>query len=117
MKKLIILLMPLASLLGCATADIVPIGTDTYMISQASAGGVFRSMSSLKTGVIKRANEYASSQGKVAVPVAEKEYPAYPGRMPAYEYQFRLLDKDDAKASGAALKPKSIVVENHIITE
>ncbi|MEI1744305.1 hypothetical protein V8P95_07520 [Acinetobacter baumannii] len=117
MKKLIILIMPIVALFGCATADIVPIGADTYMISQTSAGGMFKSMSSLKTGVIKRANEYAASQGKVAVPVAETEYPAYPGRMPAYEYQFRLLDRNDSKAGGASLKPKSVVIENRIITE
>lgn len=117
MKKLLITIIPVIGLLGCATADIIPIGSDTYMISQTSAGGMFKSMSSLKTGVIKRANEYATAQGKVAVPVAEKEYPAYPGRMPAYEYQFRLLDRSDAKASGAALKPKSIVIENHISIE
>ncbi|KXO82650.1 hypothetical protein AYL20_01250 [Acinetobacter venetianus] len=117
MKKLVCLGMITLSLVGCATAEIIPIGTDTYMISQTSAGGAFKSMSSLKTGVIKRANEYANSQNKVAIPIAEKEYPAYPGRMPAYEYQFKLLDKDDANASGASLKPKAIVIDNNIINK
>lgn len=117
MKKLTCLGIIILSLAGCATAEIVPIGTDTYMISQTSSGGMFRSMSSLKTGVIKRANEYASTQNKVAVPIAEKEYPAYPGRMPAYEYQFKLLDKDDTNAKGASLKPKAIVIDNNIINK
>lgn len=116
-SKLYFALVVVLTLNGCATADIVPIGSDTFMISQTSAGGMFKSMSSLKTGVIKRANDYAATQGKVAVPIAETEYPAYPGRMPAYEYQFRLLDRNDTKAGGAVLKPKTIVIENRIITE
>ncbi|MDS7945378.1 hypothetical protein RMA95_15820 [Acinetobacter sp. V110_1] len=71
MKKLTLLGIIILSLVRCITAEIVPIGADTYMISQTSAGVIFRSMSSLKTGVINRATEYASSQNKIAVPIAE----------------------------------------------
>lgn len=99
---------------GCATAPAVPMGNDTYMISQTSAGGIFRSMSSLKTSVIERANAFAASKGKVAVPVAGKEAPAYPGHMPSFEYQFRLVDKSDPRAEGGALLPRpDMVVEMH----
>jgi Short C-terminal domain len=92
-------------------------GNDTYMISQTSAGGVFRSMSSLKTSVIERANAFAASKGKVAIPLASKEAPAYPGHMPNFEYQFRLVDKNDPRAEGGALLPRpDMVVEMHQTT-
>ncbi len=42
-------------------------GTDTYMISQTSAGGIFTNMGTLKSEVIQRANAFAESKGKVAI--------------------------------------------------
>ena len=106
-----------AVLAGCATAEIIPMGTDTYMISQTSAGGAFKAMGSLKAEVMKRANAFAESKGKVAIPIASKESPAYPGHMPNFEYQFRLVDKDDPRASGGALLPRAdVVIENNIKT-
>ena len=102
------LLLPLVvlALAACATAKPIPMGNDSYIISQTSAGGIFRSMSSLKTDVIRRANAFAASKGKVAVPLAGKESPAYPGHMPSFEYQFRLVDKNDPRAEGNALLPR-----------
>ncbi len=108
--KRILLAIVAATLIGCATAPAVPMGNDTYMISQTSAGGVFRSMSSLKTEVLEHANAFAASKGKVAVPIAGKEAPAYPGHMPSFEYQFRLVDKNDSRAEGGALIPRADVV-------
>jgi hypothetical protein len=100
---------------GCATSEIIPMGTDTYMISQTSAGGMFTNMSSLKSEVIKRANAFADSKGKVAIPLAAHTIPPAPGQMPNFEYQFRLVDRDDARATGAALIPRpDVVVENNI---
>lgn len=110
------LLLPsvVLALAACATAQPVPMGNDSYIISQTSAGGIFRSMSSLKTDVISRANAFAASKGKMAVPLAGKESPAYPGHMPSFEYQFRLVDKDDPRAEGNALLPRpDAVVEMH----
>lgn len=101
------------ALVACASADIVPMGTDTYMISQTSAGGIFTDMGTLKSAVIQRANAFAESKGKVAVPVAAKEQPPFPGRMPNYEYQFRLVDRNDPRASGGGLiKTPDMVIEN-----
>ena len=98
---------------ACATAEVVPMGTDTYMISQTSAGGIFTNMGTLKTEVIQRANAFAESKGKVAIPVAAKETPPSPGRMPNYEYQFRLVDRNDPRASGGGLfKTPDMVIEN-----
>jgi hypothetical protein len=60
------------ALVACASADIVPMGTDTYMISQTSAGGIFTNMGTLKSEVIQRANSFAESKGKVAIPSGER---------------------------------------------
>lgn len=101
------------ALAACTTADIVPMGTDIYMISQTSAGGIFTNMGTLKSEVIQRANAFAEGRGKVAIPVAAKEQPPFPGRMPNYEYQFRLVDRNDPRASGGGLiKTPDMVIEN-----
>ena len=99
-----------AVLAGCATAAPISMGNDTYMISQTSAGGMFKAMGSLKAEVMNRANAFAASKGKVAIPIAAHESPAYPGHMPNFEYQFRLVDKADPRASGGALIPRADVV-------
>jgi len=117
MKKLLILIIPIVSFVGCATADIVPMGKNTYMISQMSAGGIFTNTSKLKSDVIMRANAFAESKGKVAVPVTSTQLNAIPGaRMPSFEYQFKLVDKDDERADGGELKstPDNII-ENRIL--
>lgn len=115
-KKLIWVLLSIAIFItGCATADIVPMGTNTYMISQTSAGGAFKSMSSLKSGVMQRANTFAESRGMVAIPVVAKESPAYPGHMPNFEYQFTLVNKNDPRAKGFGLTPRAdMVIENNV---
>ena len=104
------LLFLVLALSSCATAEPIPMGNDTYMISQTSAGGVFKAMGSLKADVMNRANAFAASKDKVAIPVAAKESPAYPGHMPNFEYQFQLVDKNDSRASGGALIPRADVV-------
>ena len=108
-------LVVVIALVGCATAAPIAMGNDTYMISQTSAGGVFTNMGSLKSDVIQRANAFAESKGKVAIPLASKESPAVPGRsMPNFEYQFRLVSKDDPRATGTALVPRpDVVIEQH----
>lgn len=120
MKKLISLILVVTAstaLSSCAISEIVPIGTDSYMIAQTSAGGVFKAMSSLKSEVIQRANAFADTKGKIAIPIAAKESPAYPGHMPSFEYQFRLVEKTDARAAGAGLIPRvDMVIENKVIT-
>ncbi len=111
---LIAIILLSAYLFGCATAKPIPMGNDTYMISQTSAGGVFKAMGSLKAEVITHANTFAASKGKVAIPIASKESPAYPGHMPNFEYQFKLVNKEDPQASGGALIPRAnVVVEMH----
>lgn len=112
----VVLLLGAAVVLGgCATAEIVPMGSDSYMISQTSAGGMFTNMGALKAEVIKRANAFAEKHGKVAVPIASRETSPAPGRMPNFEYQFRLVDANDPRAPGGGLIPRAdMVIENDV---
>jgi hypothetical protein len=61
-KATVVSALALAAVLaaGCATSPIVPTGSETYMISQTSAGGVFTDMGALKATVIQRANAFGS---------------------------------------------------------
>lgn len=114
--KNIILLSFVVFLTGCATADIVPMGANTYMISQMSAGGVFANQSKLKSDVMLRANAFAESKGKVAIPVTSTQLAPIPGvRMPSFEYQFRLVDKDDPRADGGELRSAPDSINEHRI--
>lgn len=114
LSRPIVLVCAVFLLGGCASSGPIPMGNEAYMISQTSAGGIFRSMSSLKAEVMKQANAFAESKGKVAIPLASKESPAYPGHMPSFEYQFRLVDKNDPRAAGGALTPRAdLVIESH----
>ncbi|RZF53696.1 hypothetical protein EXE30_06890 [Acinetobacter halotolerans] len=104
MKKLISVAGLTVVLSACATAPVVPIGTNTYLISQTSAGGVFTNNSKLKSDVLLRANAFAESKGKVAIPVTSTAKSAIPGRMASFEYQFTLVDKNDPRATGGEIK-------------
>lgn len=104
MKKLVLICLLLS---GCATADIVPIGANTYMISQTSAGGIFTNMSKLKSDVILRANAFAREKEKIAIPVNSITSRPVVGGMPSYEYQFTLVDKDDPRAKDIAPIPNT----------
>lgn len=114
--KLKVIVVSCILLVGCATADIVPMGANTYMISQMSAGGVFANQSKLKSDVMLRANAFAESKGKVAIPVTSTQLGPIPGvRMPSFEYQFRLVDKNDPRADGGELRSTPDSINEHRI--
>lgn len=83
------------------------------MISRASAGGVFADRGALKARVIQEANAFAASKGKVAVAFGAHETHPAPGQMPAFEYQFRLMDKNDPRATGGLVPRADVVIERH----
>ena len=90
-KRISIFLLVIG-LAACAPAPFIPVADDTYTVSQTTAGGMFKSMSSLRSDVISRANEFASSKGKSAIMVDERESPGWPGKMPSFTYTFRLAE-------------------------
>jgi hypothetical protein len=80
------------------------------MLSRADRAGIFGNTAKLKAGVIKEANEFAESMGKVAIPLSTNETPVYPGHFATFEYQFRVVDKDDPEAKRTHLIPRPDVV-------
>ena len=81
-----------AALFGCASAPIVSTGTDTYVIDQPSAGGIFRSGSSVLAGVSERAIEFCAKQGKTMQRIDATPKNAIPfARMPSAELNFRCM--------------------------
>lgn len=98
---------------GCASVPgPIQISPDTYMITREDHRGIFGSLASLKAEVINEANQFAARQGKVAIPISSQEKPL--GRGPAqwasFEYQFRVVDKDDPEVQRTALLPRADVV-------
>jgi len=103
-------------LCGCANPEIVKLSPDTYMLTRVDHGGIFGNASALKAGVIRDADTFAASQGKVAIPVEAKETPmvpgyyGHPGTFASFEYQFRVVDESDPEARRTSLTPRPNVV-------
>ncbi len=103
MRKVLALLVCFG-LAGCANPGIVKLSPDTYMLSRVDHGGIFGNSARMKANVISEANEFAESQGKVAIPLATNESPMWPGHFASVEYQFRVVDKNDAEAQRTSLE-------------
>lgn len=103
---------------GCANPGIVQLSPDTYVLSREDHAGIFGSASSLKAGVIQDANKFAEKMGKIAIPLSSETQPAGPGKWATFEYQFRVVDKDDAEARRTSLVPRpDLVVEKKETSE
>ncbi len=100
----------MAVLMGCANPGIVKLSQDTYMLSRTDKGGVFGNTSAMKADVIREANEFAASQGKIAIPISLNESPMYIGHFASVDYQFRVVDESDPEARRINLVPRPNVV-------
>ena len=112
MRQIAALLFSIAVLSGCSNPGIVKLSPDTYMLSREDHAGVFGSASSLKAEVIGDANAFAEEQGKVAIPLSSKEKPMgfCCGQWASFEYQFRVVDKNDPEVRRTSLVPRADVV-------
>jgi hypothetical protein len=112
MRQILALCLTLVTLIGCSNPGIVKISPDTYLLTREAHGGIFASASALKAGVINDANVFAERQGKVAIPLSSKEKPMGngPAQWAAFEYQFRVVDKDDPEVRRTSLVPRADVV-------
>lgn len=100
-----------ATLAGCASnTGIIPIGTDTYMVSRQAATG-FSGSGSLKAEAFQEANAYCAAQGKSlqVVSTQEAQPPFLLGNYPKAEVQFMCLKAGDAELARPKLKPKADV--------
>ena len=96
-----------------AKPEVVQLSPDTYMISKADRAGIFGGgIPKLKAAVIKQANEFAASQGKIAIPLGSSERPMGngPAQWATFEYQFRVVDKTDPEARRTSLTPRADTV-------
>jgi hypothetical protein len=122
MKNVIILSAAISGLamVGCSNPGIVKLSPDTYMLTREAHGGIFASASALKAGVISDANAFAESQGKVAIPIAAREKPmgSGPAQWAVFEYQFRVVDKNDPEVRRTSLtaRPDVVVEKTEKIT-
>ena len=92
--------------------EIVQLSPDTYLIIREDHGGIFGgSLTKEKLQTIKQANAFAASKGKVAIPLAAIEHPmGILGKWASFEYQFRVVDKDDPEARRTSLVQRPDVV-------
>ena len=105
-------------LVGCSNPDPIPMGPNVYLISSSDAGGPWADPSSLKAKVMTRANRFAESKGKVAIPLSTNERPGGFGRIGNCEYQFKLVDPNSPEAQqGNHLVPTAPVqkIETKIV--
>ena len=102
----------IAVIVGCANPGIVKLSPDTYMLSREAHGGIFASASALKASVINDANAFAENQGKVAIPLSAKEKPmgSGPAQWASFEYQFRVVEKNDPEVRRTSLVPRADLV-------
>jgi hypothetical protein len=101
------------ALAGCATnPGIVKLDSDTYTLYREDHAGIFGNAALMRTEVIGEANSFAESQGKIALPIAAKTHhtTGRPADWETFEYQFRLLDKNDHTTIRTHLIPGSDVV-------
>ena len=110
--RITLAILSIITLVSCANPGIVKLSPDTYMLSREAHGGIFASESALKAGVISDANAFAESQGKVAIPLSSKEKPRGngPAQWASFEYQFRVVNKNDPEVQRTYLTPRADVI-------
>jgi hypothetical protein len=104
-------------LTACANPSVVEISPDTYVLFRDDHGGIFGNSGALRADVIRDANKFAKSKGKIAVPVSSTFTPIGngPGQWASFEYQFRVVNKEDEEAVRTSLKKRADhVVEQNV---
>ncbi|MBE0545931.1 MAG: SHOCT domain-containing protein [Verrucomicrobia bacterium] len=107
-------------LAGCRNfkqPGVVQLSPDTYMLTKEDHRGIFGPGASpkLKTETIREANAFAESMGKIAIPISMIPHPiGVMGDWAAWEYQFRVVDKNDPEARRTSLAPRpDLVIEKN----
>ncbi|OUR89050.1 hypothetical protein A9Q81_22605 [Gammaproteobacteria bacterium 42_54_T18] len=113
MKQIILLLCVFIT--SCANPGVVEISPDTYVLFRDDHGGIFGNAGALRADVIRDANKFAKSKGKIAVPVSSTYTPIGngPGQWASFEYQFRVVNKEDEEAVRTSLKKRA----DHVVDQ
>jgi len=90
---------------GCASSGVVPIGKDTFMISDKASNG-YTPAGSLKANIYREGAAYCANQGKEFQPLHEQWVEGVPNswKWASAEIQFRCLDKNDPELSRPRMK-------------
>jgi hypothetical protein len=88
--------------------DIVELSPDLYLLMYTSRVDTYVG---LRLDAIRRANDFAASKGGVAVPVMGRQS-ALGVALKLYEYQFRVMTADQARAAQPVLADAVIAVNN-----
>lgn len=113
LSRISIIALLTAPLIACATnPGIMKSGPDTYTLYKEDHAGIFGNPASLRAEVINEANSFAEGQGKIAMPVSAKSHhmSGRPADWETFEYEFRLIDKNDHSTHRTRLLPDSDVV-------
>jgi hypothetical protein len=88
--------------------DIIELSPDLYLLMYTSRVETYVG---LRMEAIRRANEFAAGQGGVAVPVMGRQS-ALGVALKLYEYQFRVMSREEAQAARPVLADTVITVNN-----
>lgn len=88
-------------LAGCSTG-IVPMGRETFMVSQK--GSVYSTVGSLKAKCLKQANAYCENKGLSMVIVSTSGHDGGFGVMGTCELEFLAVPKSDPRNQNPTLK-------------
>jgi len=107
MHKRIVGAMMLAVCTATANADVVELSPDLYLVIRSSR---IEDAAAIKTGAITEARQFAASTGRVAVPLTGRLSQLGP-ILRQYEYQFRLMSRDEALAAKPTLADVVVAVD------
>ena len=99
-------------LLGCSSSGPVPMGKDTYMLSNTGAWS-WSSGSALKGDLFREANDFCQSQGKQLMPINTNSIDGGFSNFAHAEVQFRCLANNDPELKRPNLQPMpNVRIEN-----
>ena len=98
--RIVVLVVSLAFFCGCQSTGVVEVSNNVYKISLKSAGGMFADEVKMRDEVVRQANEFADSKGKVAVEIVTNSHRPIALGLPEVEYVFKLVNKSDVGSNG-----------------
>lgn len=107
MHKRVVVALLLGACAPGVRADVVELAPDLYLVIRLSRA---EDAVAIKIGAITEANQYAASKGRVATPVTGR-LTVHGPLLKEYEYQFRLMSRDEALAEKPTLADVVVAVD------
>src|SRR5687768_8784258 len=107
MRKRIVMLLLLGAFAPWARADVVELSPDLYLVIRTSR---IEDAGAIKIGAITEASQLAARTGRVAVPLTGRLTQVGP-ILKQYEYQFRVMSREDALAAKPMLADVVVAVD------